>query len=131
MKNFKRVEDELPIGLGEVFGYNEKWIDEDYNTDGICVCYLQDGEPNYWVIAKWCGYHDEWHTRESHEAQENLGDAREDMPYIDPPTHWIEKYKICDLKNALDKLFVECEHGDEDHRKWLKNKFENFYNRYK
>lgn len=35
------------------------------------------------------------------------------------------------LKICLDKLYKECEHGDEDHRKWLKDKFNDFYNRQK
>lgn len=31
------------------------------------------------------------------------------------------------LKRLLDKLYLECEHGDEEHRQWLKDKFESFY----
>jgi len=31
------------------------------------------------------------------------------------------------LKNHLDKLYKECEHGDEGHRKWLKEKFNDYY----
>lgn len=30
------------------------------------------------------------------------------------------------LKNHLDKLYEECKHGDEEHQKWLKDKFENY-----
>lgn len=30
------------------------------------------------------------------------------------------------LSNHLEKLFLECEHGDEEHRKWLKNKFNDY-----
>jgi hypothetical protein len=32
-------------------------------------------------------------------------------------------------KTELDQLFKECEHGDAEHRQWLKDKFEDFYNR--
>lgn len=32
-------------------------------------------------------------------------------------------YSVADL---LRQLYKECEHGDEEHRKWLKDKFEDF-----
>lgn len=35
------------------------------------------------------------------------------------------------LRICLDKLYEECEHGDEEHRQWLKDKFDDFYNRQK
>lgn len=31
-------------------------------------------------------------------------------------------------KDLLEGLFLECEHGDENHRKWLKDKFNSFLN---
>jgi FtsZ-binding cell division protein ZapB len=31
------------------------------------------------------------------------------------------------FKRRLDELYLECEHGDKEHRKWLKNKFDDFY----
>jgi hypothetical protein len=30
------------------------------------------------------------------------------------------------LKEILDELFLECEHGDAEHRQWLKDKFEDY-----
>lgn len=33
------------------------------------------------------------------------------------------------LRQSLYELYDECEHGDEEHRKWLKDKFEDFLNR--
>jgi len=33
------------------------------------------------------------------------------------------------FKELLYKLYLECEHGDEEHRKWLRDKFDNFYKR--
>ncbi len=89
--NWQLVKDQLPHFGTEVMGYHPEWEDPDYNPTGVCVCYLQDGEPNYWLVAKWCGQHDEWHTRYSKEAQENLGDANEGQPYIDAPIKWINK----------------------------------------
>lgn len=33
------------------------------------------------------------------------------------------------LKRSIDELFIECEHGNEEHRKWLKDKFNDFLER--
>ncbi len=83
----------------EVIGYNPSWISEDYNPAGTCVCFYQQGFPGYWVISKWCGYCDEYHTRYSHEAVTELGEAMESQPYIDGPTHWINKPTVNTIQN--------------------------------
>ena len=33
------------------------------------------------------------------------------------------------LTERFNKLYEECKHGDDEHQKWLKNKFEDFINR--
>lgn len=33
------------------------------------------------------------------------------------------------LQVSLEELYKECEHGDEEHCKWLKDKFDDFYKR--
>lgn len=33
------------------------------------------------------------------------------------------------LRGSLEELYLECEHGDEEHRKWLKDKFNSFLER--
>lgn len=33
------------------------------------------------------------------------------------------------FKLMLKQLYKECEHGDDEHRKWLKDKFDDFYKR--
>lgn len=35
-----------------------------------------------------------------------------------------------DLNKHLEQLFLECEHGDEQHRKWLKDKFDDYGKKY-
>lgn len=68
-----------PVGL-EVIGYNEKWIDEDFNPFGTRVCYIDDyGD---WWSAKWDNDQDTWHTHTKFWC-ENGKDFS--------PTHW--KYK--------------------------------------
>lgn len=34
-----------------------------------------------------------------------------------------------DLNKHLEQLFLECEHGDAEHRKWLKDKFNDYAKR--
>lgn len=46
--------------LGEVIGFNPKWVDEDFNPKGLRVCCFT-GE--FWQSAKWCSYHDEYEPR--------------------------------------------------------------------
>lgn len=75
----------------EVIGFNESWIDEDVNPEGTCLCFFQATDPGYWVISKYCNYHDEWHTRYSHEAEEELGKEFGGHDYIDAPTHFMFK----------------------------------------
>lgn len=67
----------------EVLGYNETWVDEDFNPDGICLCYLTD--TGYWDVAKWCGIHDEWHTRPTGQDQWEKDKYKD---FLLPPTHW-------------------------------------------
>lgn len=80
---------DLPVAGVEVLGYSKEWIDEDYNQDGIRICYmvdLTDEDGLYiWSSAIWCGYHDEWHTVSSDDEMEErkLNHSK--------PTHWIEK----------------------------------------
>lgn len=72
-----------PVTNQEVLGWNKYWVNEDYNPDGICLCFLDD--EGVWTIAVWCGTHDEWHTWEHN------------IPYKDrngikpAPTHWRPK----------------------------------------
>lgn len=82
----------LPQTGIEVIGYNEKWIDEDFNPDGTRLCFLQDEEDNTWFSACWCNTQDHWQTLISGE------DNKVYHPYndnnSDAPTHWTEKPKI-------------------------------------
>lgn len=34
------------------------------------------------------------------------------------------------LKEALDELFEQVKHGDQEHQKWLRNKFDEFLKNY-
>lgn len=53
---------ELPdIGV-EVLGFHPSWIDEDYNPDGIRVCFRDDLD---WYCARWNNSHDYYVTDES------------------------------------------------------------------
>jgi hypothetical protein len=55
------LSDPSPIQEGiEYLLYNEEWIDEDFNPEGTRIGFYNGGE---WLTAKWCDYHDEYHTK--------------------------------------------------------------------
>lgn len=76
----------LPEAGIEVLGFNEKWVDEDFNPDGVCLCFL--GDDRMWTVAVWCDSCDEWHTMYSKRWTDN-----EEQVVIEPPTHWKNKPK--------------------------------------
>ena len=65
--------------------YNEKWINEDYNPKGIRIGFLDD--VSGWVTAKWCNYHDCYHTRTSIEDDVMFEDFKCENQI---PTHFME-----------------------------------------
>lgn len=79
LTDWQETDKELPFVGQEVLGFNKTW-ENDYTPDGICVCYILDD--NTWFVAKWCGTHDEWHTRECAIKEEQYESI------IEPPTHW-------------------------------------------
>ncbi len=85
------ITEKLPNEGVEVLLFNEKWKNEDYNTKGIRVGFL-DGIGGF-ISAYWCNYHDEYHTRNSEEDDKTFTDfeAKNQIP-----THWMDliPYKI-------------------------------------
>lgn len=71
--------DEDPKICIEVIGYNKEWIDEDYNPDGTCICFIDD--LGHWSIAMWNNITDEW-------SNIWTGDKRVSVP---APSHWMNK----------------------------------------
>lgn len=68
------VEKDLPPVSTFVDGYNEKWIDEDYNPEGIRQCFLEDSA--VWISSDWNNELDQWITDDkstpSHWKQRNF-----------------------------------------------------------
>lgn len=73
----------------EVIGYNKSWINEDYNPEGTCLCFINDDD---WIVLQWCGYCDEWHTKNTGDSDETL--KLKNQYRIEAPTHWTYKPKI-------------------------------------
>lgn len=46
-----------------VLGFNTKWIDEDFNPDGVRLCHWCD--LSGWVSSYWSNYHECYYTRNS------------------------------------------------------------------
>lgn len=81
--DWKITEFESPSEGTEVIGFSPGWIDEDFNPNGTRVCFLGgDG----WISAYWCNYHDEYHTRDSVEDNEQFADSKAENQI---PTHWM------------------------------------------
>src|SRR6185503_14849050 len=73
-----KVENDLPPTCTIVDGFNEIWIDEDFNPEGIRECFLAD--EGYWTSAEWNNDQDCW------DADNKFA-----------PTHWEQRvppYKI-------------------------------------
>jgi len=72
-----------PIDGQELLLKNEKWVDEDYNKEGVRAGSY--GEDGIWTSAYWCGIHDEYHTRTSEEDDHQFKDF---LAINQIPTHW-------------------------------------------
>lgn len=59
---------------------------------------------------------------------DNMEALGEEYPNTDYK-HYLPSYKEV-IKLALDELYEECKHGDQDHQDWLKNKFNSYLNTY-
>lgn len=76
---WKEVKSQTPEEGIPVSGFNELWIDEDFNPKGIRECFVDDN--GNWTYSKYCYQHDCYHTR----TIDNFGTEG----YL-PPTHWME-----------------------------------------
>lgn len=65
--------DDLPPECTVVLGYSPKWIDEDFEPEGIRECFYNDGD---WCSAKWDNDQDCWFA-----------------DYDTKPTHWMQRPK--------------------------------------
>ena len=54
------------------------------------------------------------------DVSDQLNSDFEDIPL------WVQDAMIIYAKNKLDELYLDIEHGDEEHRKWLYDKIQEF-----
>jgi len=108
MKNWIDFSINKPNEGFEVLAYSSEWVDEDFNPTGIRVGFL-NGDRTF-ISARWRDYQDTYMNGE------------------ELPEKWVP-LTIGDLKSWLDELFLECEHGDQNHRNWLRDKFNQFYDK--
>ena len=70
----------MPKEGTEVIGFNEKWIDEDFNPKGQRVCFQNHGVG--WTCAKWVDSGDTYVTLNEIDGDDAV------------PTHWHETLEI-------------------------------------
>jgi hypothetical protein len=58
----------------EVLLFSKKWINEDYNPSGVRIGFFDDVAG--WTSARWCNYHDDYHTRKSEDDDKNFKDFK-------------------------------------------------------
>ena len=78
-----KTENEYPEQGVEVLGFHETWINEDCNTDGICVCFFNGTD---WYISIWCNHCDKWHMKCTDESNN-----KENYSKILAPSYWTVK----------------------------------------
>jgi hypothetical protein len=79
MRFWTSIKKKLPPLGREVVGWNESWLNDDFNPRGTCACFLTDSG---WVISWWCSDCDEYHTKRPGQMSEGEFDPGE-------PTHWV------------------------------------------
>lgn len=56
---WQKVSEKMPEMGVEVIGYNQDWVDEDFNPNGTRVCFYDD---TGWYSAKWNNDQDSYST---------------------------------------------------------------------
>lgn len=87
----------LPEPGFEILGFNKQWIDPNFNSDGIRVCYRLDEDVTetspfgIWSSAGWDSCHDSWTTLTNFEGAQDYRCGDQNPTPIPPPTHWMNK----------------------------------------
>lgn len=95
----------------EVIGYHPEWVHPDFNLLGIRIGFVD--YKGRFISAKW------WDSQDT---------------YMNDKTYFPIKWRYINdtskrLDDILNKLYEEVKHGDEEHQKWLKDKFNEFAQR--
>lgn len=77
------IDEEIPPEDGQdILLKSHRWIDEDYNVNGVRIGTYAEG---VWTSAYWCRQHDEYHTRTNQEDDSTFDDSSAENQI---PTHW-------------------------------------------
>lgn len=77
------TKNDLPPVCTEVLGWHPAWVDEDYNPEGVCVCFLTDDDADTWMVSVWDNEQDTW--------QDHTTGMRKYNEQTPMPTHWMQK----------------------------------------
>lgn len=103
-----KVSEKTPEMGVEIIGYNQDWVDEDFNPNGTRVCFYDD---TGWYSAKWSNDSDSYSTVGCMRS----GCSEDNCEFINicnsknGPTHWIpmpkmENVEIIEPGRETDKL---------------------------
>lgn len=101
---WQKVSEKMPEMGVEVIGYNQDWVDEDFNPNGTRVCFYDD---TGWYSAKWNNDQDSYSTVGCArcECSEDNCEFSSSCKLKADPTHWIPmpKWKRLKLSNLEEK----------------------------
>lgn len=103
-----KVSEKTPEMGVEIIGYNQDWVDEDFNPNGTRVCFYDD---TGWYSAKWSNDQDSYSTvgcMRSGCSEDNC-EFSNSCKSKNGPTHWIpmpkmENVEIIEPGRETDKL---------------------------
>lgn len=103
-----KVSEKMPEMGVEIIGYNQDWVDEDFNPNGTRVCFYDD---TGWYSAKWSNDQDSYSTVGCmrSECSEDNCEFSNSCKSKNGPTHWIpmpkmENVEIIEPGRETDKL---------------------------
>ena len=100
MTKWHKFSEELPPEGVEVIAYNMKWVDKDYNKNGVRVGFLNDGE---FVSAFYWDYQDDYIAISADRCKDNEKFFERHIDNTEPE-YWLEMPLNPDIENEISNI---------------------------
>ena len=100
MTKWHKFSEELPPEGVEVIAYNMKWVDKDYNKNGVRVGFLNDGE---FVSAFYWDYQDDYIAISKNRCEDNEDFFERHIDNTEPE-YWLEMPLNPDIENEISNI---------------------------